>query len=71
MTDYMDPEDVKGYVNYIDPTLTAAQAHQFYYGNDKWDGTPGPGEGRTDRLVRIKKAVDPDMTIWNPQAIGA
>jgi len=71
MTDHMDPADVKGYANYVDPTLTAAQAHRLYYGNDKWDGTSGPGEGRMDRLERIKREVDPDMILWNPQAIGA
>lgn len=70
MTDYMDAEYVRGYANYNDPTLTAADAHQLYYGNDKWDGTPGPSEGRIDRLRRIKKQVDPNMLFWNPQAIG-
>ncbi|KAF8459293.1 hypothetical protein BDZ91DRAFT_777538 [Kalaharituber pfeilii] len=71
MLDKMNPEDRKGYVNYVDPTLSAAEAHQFYYGNDKWDGSSGPGEGRLDRLLRIKQQVDPDMLFWNPQAIGA
>lgn len=70
MTSHMNPAQVKGYANYLDPTLSAAAAHQLYYGNDSWDGSVG-GEGRLDKLKRIKRKVDPGNVLWNPQAIGA
>lgn len=46
------------YPNYIDPTLSASDAHRLYYG------------AQYPRLLSIKRAVDPRMTLWNPQAIG-
>lgn len=47
------------YLNYVDPSLTAAQAHKLYYGAETYA-----------RLAAIKKVVDPKQTFWNPQAIG-
>lgn len=46
------------YPNYIDPTLSASDAHKLYYGS------------QYPRLLSIKKTVDPNMILWNPQAIG-
>lgn len=47
------------YANYVDPGLTAAQAHSLYY------------DGQTyDKLNAIKNVVDPGKVFWNPQAIG-
>jgi len=48
----------KAYPNYIDPTLSATEAHELYYGS------------QYARLKKIKKQVDPQITLWNPQAIG-
>ncbi|KAL7275672.1 hypothetical protein RUND412_001379 [Rhizina undulata] len=49
----------KAYTNYVDPTLSASEAHELYYGDNY------------ERLLSIKKSVDPDLVMWNPQAIGA
>ncbi|CAI6235830.1 unnamed protein product [Periconia digitata] len=48
------------YLNYVDPTLDAATAHELYYG----DAVYG-------RLEALKSEVDPKGVFWNPQAIGA
>ncbi|KAI4241542.1 MAG: hypothetical protein L6R40_004522 [Gallowayella cf. fulva] len=48
-----------GYLNYVDPELSASQAHGIYYSRDVYE-----------RLVRIKNAVDPEGVFWNPQAVG-
>lgn len=47
------------YANYNDPLLSAAEAHDLYYGI------------QYEKLLRIKRQVDPNMLFWNPQAIGA
>lgn len=47
------------YLNYVDPSLTAAQAHSLYYDAPTYA-----------RLAAIKKVVDPKKVFWNPQAIG-
>jgi FAD/FMN-containing dehydrogenase len=47
------------YVNYVDPSLTAAQAHRLYYDAPTYA-----------RLSAIKRVVDPQKVFWNPQAIG-
>ncbi len=49
-----------GYLNYVDPELSAAQAHGLYYSKRAYD-----------RLVGIKKVVDPDDLFYNPQGVGA
>ena len=47
------------YLNYVDPSLTAAQAHNLYYGADTYA-----------KLLAIKQVVDPGQVFWNPQSIG-
>ncbi|KAL8676311.1 MAG: hypothetical protein Q9224_007298, partial [Gallowayella concinna] len=49
-----------GYVNYVDPELSASEAHKTYYSRSVYD-----------RLVKIKRVVDPEAVFWNPQAVGA
>lgn len=49
-----------GYINYADPELSARQAHALYYSQEVYE-----------RLVRIKRAVDPKNIFYNPQAVGA
>ncbi|KAL8287738.1 hypothetical protein RB597_000019 [Gaeumannomyces tritici] len=49
-----------GYSNYVDPTLSAAQAHDQYYGASTYA-----------KLLGLKSAFDPQGLFWNPQAIGA
>lgn len=48
-----------GYLNYVDPDLTAADAHREYYGAATYD-----------TLVALKRKYDPASVFWNPQAIG-
>ncbi|KAA8564783.1 hypothetical protein MFRU_008g03760 [Monilinia fructicola] len=48
-----------GYVNYVDPDLTAEEAAEEYYGARTYD-----------RLLGIKTEVDSGFVFWNPQAIG-
>lgn len=69
MAGKLPPQDVKGYVNMFDSTLSPAEAHRRYYGNAPWDGKSG-SEGLYDRLVDLKHRFDPDFVFWNPQAIG-
>lgn len=47
------------YANYVDPELTAAQAHRLYYGAPTYA-----------KLNAIKNKVDPGKVFWNPQAVG-
>lgn len=47
------------YLNYVDPSLSAEEAHKEYYGPDLYA-----------QLLRIKRKVDPKQVFWNPQAIG-
>ncbi|KAL7266118.1 hypothetical protein RUND412_011349, partial [Rhizina undulata] len=49
----------KAYPNYVDSTFSASEAHDLYYGDNY------------ARLLSIKESVDPDLLLWNPQAIGA
>lgn len=48
-----------GYRNYVDPSLSASQAHMAYYDAATYQ-----------KLVGIKKQVDPGKVFWNPQAVG-
>jgi hypothetical protein len=51
--------DFDAYLNYVDPSLSAEEAHEQYYGQDLYA-----------RLLRLKREVDPKQVFWNPQAIG-
>ncbi|KAL8711846.1 MAG: hypothetical protein Q9220_003790 [cf. Caloplaca sp. 1 TL-2023] len=48
-----------GYANYVDPTLSAKQAHASYF-----------DEATYAKLLGIKGVVDPGKVFWNPQAVG-
>ncbi|KAL8912101.1 MAG: hypothetical protein Q9171_002817 [Xanthocarpia ochracea] len=47
------------YPNYVDPSLTPAQAHAAYFDSATYA-----------KLAGIKQKVDPGKVFWNPQAIG-
>ena len=47
------------YQNYVDPSLSAQQAHDLYYGKETYA-----------RLLGIKGQVDPGKVLWNPQSVG-
>ncbi|TVY46179.1 Berberine bridge enzyme-like 12 [Lachnellula cervina] len=47
------------YVNYVDPDLSAQRAAQEYYGAATYN-----------RLLALKRELDPDFVFWNPQAVG-
>ena len=47
------------YQNYVDSTLTAAQAHELYYGDATYQ-----------KLLGIKQAYDPGHVLMNPQSVG-
>ncbi|KAJ4289799.1 hypothetical protein N0V90_011130 [Kalmusia sp. IMI 367209] len=48
------------YLNYVDPSYSAKEAHELYYGDEVYS-----------RLATLKKKYDPKQTFWMPQAIGA
>ena len=54
----MPDVEFKGYSNYVDPTLTAEQARDFYYSKETYE-----------RLQAVKRQVDPGSVFWNPQAV--
>ncbi|GME28156.1 Glucooligosaccharide oxidase [Neofusicoccum parvum] len=60
MTDKMPNANFGAYLNYVDPSLSAADAHEVYYGDSLYQ-----------KLAGIKTSVDPKSVFWNPQAIGA
>ncbi len=54
------PETVfGGYLNYVDPSMSAAEAHSEYYDAPTYA-----------RLVGIKNEIDPGNVFSNPQSIG-
>ena len=59
LTSAMPDTTFGAYLNYVDPSLTAAQAHSLYFDAATYT-----------RLVSIKKVADPDQVFWNPQSIG-
>ena len=59
MTSKMPNTVFGGYLNYVDPSLSASQAHAEYYDPATYS-----------KLLGIKKVVDPGSVFWNPQAIG-
>ncbi|KAI9680572.1 MAG: hypothetical protein M1817_004012 [Caeruleum heppii] len=60
LTDAQPDGDFAAYLNYVDPSLSATEAHQLYYGEEIYA-----------RLREIKRVVDPGELFWNPQAVGA
>jgi FAD/FMN-containing dehydrogenase len=48
------------YMNYVDPALSADQAHALYYGSEVYD-----------RLAGLKAQVDPQNVFANPQSVVA
>ncbi|KAL0263586.1 hypothetical protein SLS55_002567 [Diplodia seriata] len=60
MTDKMPDAEFGAYLNYVDPSLSAEEAHKLYYGDSLYQ-----------KLVGIKKEVDSKNVFWNPQAISA
>ena len=59
VTDAQPDGDFGAYSNYVDPRLSAQEAHRLYYGKPLYD-----------KLLSIKNQVDPKAIFWNPQAIG-
>ena len=61
LTEVMEKDEVRfgAYANYVDPSLSAQQAHDLYYGQETYA-----------RLLDIKKSVDPGGVFWNPQSVG-
>ncbi|KAF4307564.1 putative glucooligosaccharide oxidase [Botryosphaeria dothidea] len=60
LTQKMPDAAFGAYLNYVDASLSAADAHALYYGDELYQ-----------KLLGIKKSVDPESVFWNPQAIGA
>ncbi|QSZ37541.1 hypothetical protein DSL72_008639 [Monilinia vaccinii-corymbosi] len=54
------PNDFGIYLNYVDSELKASDVARLGY-----------GQATYDKLLAIKKTVDPNKVFWNPQAIGA
>ena len=59
ITSAMPGTEFPAYLNYVDPSLTAAQAHDLYYGSTTYA-----------KLLGIKHVVDPGNIFSNPQSIG-
>lgn len=47
------------YLNYVDPSYSAKEAHELYYGQELYS-----------KLAKLKKKFDPKQVFWTPQAIG-
>ncbi|KAK4695760.1 hypothetical protein P7C71_g2043, partial [Lecanoromycetidae sp. Uapishka_2] len=59
ITSAMPDTTFLAYSNYVDPSLTPAEAHSLYFDAATYD-----------RLLTIKDEVDPGHVFWNPQSIG-
>lgn len=59
LTSAMPNTKFLGYSNYVDPSLTAVEAHDLYYGAETYA-----------KLLELKGDLDPGHVFWNPQAIG-
>ena len=59
LTDALPNTTFRGYLNYVDPELSASEAHEFYYGNAAYD-----------RSLAIKQTWDAGDLFWNPQTVG-
>ena len=60
LTSQMPGVDFGAYLNYVDPSLSPADAHTLYYGADTYA-----------KLLGIKNQVDPGDVFWNPQSVGS
>ncbi|CAZ80485.1 unnamed protein product [Tuber melanosporum] len=58
MTNAQPGTRFQAYSNYVDPSLSPSEAHDLYYGQNY------------ERLNRLKGVYDPNLLLWNPQAIG-
>jgi hypothetical protein len=59
LTNAQPDGDFLAYPNYLDPELTPVEAARLYYGSTTYN-----------KLVNLKKALDPKAVFWNPHAIG-
>ena len=59
LTSQMQGVGFGAYLNYVDPSLSPADAHSLYYGTDTYS-----------KLLGIKNEVDPGKVFWNPQSVG-
>jgi hypothetical protein len=57
---YAENSPFTAYLNFVDPDLTSDETIRLYYGKDKYQ-----------KLLDIKRSIDPNYTFWNPQAVGA
>ena len=59
LTDAMPDTTFGAYLNYVDPELSAREAHEVYYGNSTYSN-----------LLAIKPMWDAGNLFWNPQSVG-
>ena len=59
LTDAMPDTAFGAYLNYVDPELSASEAHEFYY-----------GKGTYSNLLAVKPTGDAGNLFWNPQSVG-
>ena len=59
VTSAMPQTPFGAYLNYVDPTLTPAEAHALYYDAPTYQ-----------KLLSIKSVVDPGKVFSNPQSVG-
>ena len=59
LTEAMPDTMFGAYLNYVDPELSANEAHELYYGKTTYD-----------KLLGIKQTWDKGDLFWNPQSVG-